>query len=75
MKYIVIENHKDGTGDWITSEFDSKQDAIRLAEIQYNYLTAKEKAKRDVIVLESVNPDEDAENHFDGNPIWENGKF
>lgn len=37
------------------------------------HLTAREQEKNTVYVLESINPDEEAEDHFDGNPIWQDG--
>lgn len=67
MKYIVIDI-KDG--DMFDKEFDSKDEALKNADKDWNYLTENEKKSREAFyVLESVNPDEDAENHYDGNVI------
>lgn len=73
MKYIVIDRRKDGTGDWFTSEHDDKQEAMKQAASDWNHLTYREKKAREIFVLESVNPDEEAPDHFDGNPVWESG--
>lgn len=67
MKYIVMD-YRDG--DLFTEEFDSVEEAITSAEYGWNHLTAKEKQTREsYIVLESVNPDEEAENHLDGDVV------
>lgn len=71
MKYIVIDQHRNGTGDMFSVEFNDLGAAIKEADHQWSYLTAAEKAVREIYVLESANPDEDAEDHFDGAPIWE----
>lgn len=69
MKYIIVDN-KDG--DLFTTEFNTAEEAIKEADKQFNYLTEHDKKHRQAFyVLESVNPDEDADNHFDGNPIKE----
>ena len=70
MKYIVIDEQRNGCGDTFTKEFEKKEDAIKEAKDQWYYLTASEKKKRIVYALESVNPDEDAPDHFDGNYVW-----
>ena len=70
MKYIVIDEHKDGYGDVFTKEFDDKIEAIEEAKNQWHYLTAQEKKIRYIYVLESVNPDPDADDHLDGDPVW-----
>lgn len=69
MKYIVIDQT---TTDAFTKEFDDKEKAIKTAEIDFSYLTKSDLKKRVAFyVLESDNPDESAENHFDGTPILE----
>ena len=67
MKYIVIDERKN---DFFTEEFESKDEAIKTAKSDWDRRTEHDK-KRTVAyyVLESVNPDEDADDHFDGNPI------
>ncbi len=64
MKYIVMN---DDGNDIYNDEFDNREDAIKRAEYRSRY-------EDDIIVLESVNPDEDAADHFDGNLIWEEEK-
>lgn len=67
MKYVVVDATKT---DWFTSEFDNKKDAIKEADYQFDRLTEFDKKKRESFyVLESANPDEDADNHFDGNVV------
>lgn len=69
MKYIVIDQT---TADIFTKEFDDREKAIRTAKRDFNYLTKSDFKKRVAFfVLESENPDEEAENHFDGTPILE----
>lgn len=67
MNYIIMDEKN---GDLFNKEFSTKEEALRRAEIEWGYLTDKEKKDRTAFyVLESVNPDEEAENHFDGNII------
>ena len=70
MKYIVMDERKDGTGDFFNDEYATAEEAIKVAKWKWSYLTAKEKKERTIWVLESANPDEEAENYFDGNPIF-----
>lgn len=69
MKYILFDKRDDG--QIFTEEFDNKEEAIRRADITWErYITDNE--KRHIVefyVLESVNPDEDAEDHWDGNYV------
>jgi hypothetical protein len=74
MKYIVMEEARRGDSDCFTKEFDSREEAITAADIQWGYLTAREQEKNTVYVIESINPDEEAEDHFDGFPIWQDGE-
>ena len=71
MKYIVIDQRKDGVGDIFTEEFESLETAKERAVACWHHLTDREKRKREIYVLESVNPDENALDHFDGNPVME----
>lgn len=75
MKYIVFDTMKKPytSGDMFNEEFNTKETAIREADSQWAHLTEQEKKVRTVYVLESVNPDEDTEDHFDGRSIWEDG--
>ena len=67
MKYIVMD-YRDG--ELFTEEFDSEEEAIVAAEYDWEHLADKEKMHREsFFVLESINPDEEAENHLDGNIV------
>lgn len=70
MKYIVIDSPRNGVGDEWTKEYNMLGEAVGAAKSQWDYLTGMEKKQRYVFVLESINPDEDAENHFDGDVVW-----
>ena len=67
-KYIVIH---DINGDSFTTGFDKMEDAIAEAQMQWRYLTRNEKKKSHIYVLESANPDVEADNHLDGNVVYE----
>ena len=68
MRYIVIDERKN---DFFTEEFESKDEAIKTAKSDWNHRTEHDKKHTEAYyVLESVNPDEDVDNHFDGNPIF-----
>ena len=70
MKYILIDDATTTHCSVFTKEFDTAEEAIRAGENDWSYLTAKEQKTRDEFyVLESVNPDENADDHFDGTPI------
>lgn len=67
MKYIVAD-FKDG--DFFTDEFDTREEALQEAEEQWEQLTEHDQQRRTAFyVLESINPDEDAPNHYDGGII------
>lgn len=70
MKYIVIDERKDGTGDVFSKEFSEAAAAIEEAKNQYSYFNLNAKKERTIYVLKSANPDEDAPDHFDGSYIW-----
>lgn len=67
MKYIVMDFKN---GDLFADEFEDKEEAVQEAERQWEQLTSYEQKHRTAFyVLESVNPDEDAPNHYDGNIV------
>lgn len=67
MKYTLIDYRG---GDLFTKEFSSMEEAINVGENDWSHLTSQEKNKCiDFYILESVNPDEWAEDHFDGDII------
>ena len=68
MKYLVVY----AKGDEFVEEFDNKEEAFECADYQWSYLTRSEKRNCDAFyVLESANPNEDAENHMDGDVLRE----
>ena len=68
MKYILIDWVKDG--DMFTEEFETAEEAVKTASYEWEHLSTHDKNKRsEFYVLESVNPDADAEDHFDGNEV------
>lgn len=67
MKYVVIDERAD---DMFTEEFNTLDEALAYAASEWSCLSDYD--KKHVInfyVIESVNPDDAAENHFDGNVI------
>ena len=64
MKYIIMD-YKDG--DFFADEFDSKDEALREAEEQWEQLTKQDRERREAFyVLESIDSDEDTLDHYDG---------
>lgn len=69
MKYIIIDERKNG--QLFAEEFEHKDNAINSAKYDWNRRTEHDKKDTEAYyVLESINPDEDADDHFDGNPIF-----
>ena len=68
MKYVAIDERIEG--DIFTAEFNTAEEAIEEAKNNYYYKTAGEKKQSKIYVLESVNPDEEAVDHLDGNVIF-----
>ena len=67
MKYVVMDQT---ATDLFNTECATLDEAIKEADKQYSYLTDADKSKRTAFyVLESVDPDEDSERHFDGDII------
>lgn len=67
MKYIVVDELKN---DMFTEEFETKEEAVKAADEEWDRLTESDKNRRtSYYVLESSNPDEEAEDHFDGDII------
>lgn len=74
MKYIVIVKNRKNICEIWTTEFDTAAEAIDHAKDDWKGSTAQERKKYSTFVLESQNPDEDAEDHLDGTIIWEDGE-
>ena len=69
MKYIVYDQIRNG--DLYTGEFDNLEEAIRYAEREWDRMSDHDQGRRECYgVLESVNPDPEADNHMDGDWVW-----
>lgn len=69
MKYIVMEEKEH---DIFTKEFETAEEAIKEAKSDWEWLTAYDRKHYTAFyVLESANPDEDADDHWDGTPIYD----
>lgn len=67
MKHIVMD-YRDG--ELFTEEFETEAEAIEAAEAEWNHLSESDKKHRESFtVLKSINPDEEAENHLDGDIV------
>lgn len=68
MKYVLIDMLKNG--DMFNQEFNEKAAAISAAQNAWNSLTEHDKKRRESFyVLESINPDAQSADHFDGDII------
>ena len=70
MKYLVINEQLFGSFDWEVKEFSKRAKAIAQAKEDWRTMSIIERKRFNVYVLESVNPDEEADNHFDGDIIY-----
>ena len=67
MKYVLIDQTDT---DMYTREFDNIEDAIDAGDTDFARLTKHDlKRRSEFYLLESANPDEDAENHLDGDVV------
>lgn len=68
MKYIYITGTEH---DEEVTESNNKEELIEMAKRDWSHMNDEDK-KRTVnhYVIESINPDEDAENHFDGDIVY-----
>lgn len=58
------------TAIFFTDEFDTKEEVLQEAGEQWGQLTEHDQQHRTAFyVLESINPDEDAPDHYDGEII------
>lgn len=65
--YILIDDR--GT-DLYTEEYTSLEEALKRAEYEWDHMAEREKANCEAFYLiESENPDEEAENHLDGDLV------
>lgn len=56
--------------DFDAAEFDNLGEAVRHAQMLWGHLARAERSTHDVYVLESSNPDEEADDHFDGDEVY-----
>ena len=69
MKYILIDQTMTDSFD---EEFNNLEEAIKAGDRAFDQLTEHDKKQRTAFyLLESINPDESAENHYDGNIVKE----
>lgn len=70
MRYVLMDVRKND--EIFVEEFDDLDAAIAKGQKDWDSLTEKEKKNvESFYVLESVNPDETADNHYDGDPVKE----
>lgn len=69
MKYVLID---DCNTELFTEEFENKEQAIAYGDKEWSHLSERDKKRRtSYYLIESVNPDEEAEDHLDGDTIKE----
>lgn len=67
MRYLVIDELKN---EIFVEEFETEIEAIKKADAEFNSLTPGDKKRRVAFyVLESVDPDPESVDHFDGDII------
>ena len=69
MNYILVDDC--GTDEFV-KEFESQEEAIKAGEDEYYHISLDKtdlKRRKAFYLLKSVNPDPEAENHFDGEVI------
>lgn len=67
MKYIFMNESKNGL---VIEEFKTAEEACARADQVFNALFDTDKKNLEAFyVLESVNPDDEAPDHFDGNIV------
>lgn len=67
MKYIVMDCTDT---DMFNESFETAEEAVEQAELDWSRMSDYDKNRRtEYYVLESANPDEEAEDHFDGDII------
>jgi hypothetical protein len=74
MKYIMVDSC--GSGDEFVREFDDRDEAIRATRGDWEQLSDFDKQHRvSFLLIESADPAEESEKHFDGDIIldmvWE----
>lgn len=68
MKYIAIFQEQN---DEFTKEFETEAEAVNHLKKEYEHLSEYDKNRyKAVYVLKSINPDEYAVNHYDGDIVY-----
>ena len=76
-KYIKVNDCTTKSAAMFTEEFDTADEAVKAADHEWYMMTSSDKKSCDVFyVLESVNPDVEAEDHFDGDyvRVWKSAQ-
>lgn len=69
MEYLVLRKQKNSTDEEV-DEFKTFEQAEKFADEEYNHLCDKDiKNNEYFIILKSVNPDEESEEHLDGDIV------
>lgn len=68
MSYMIMDERKDGTGDLFTTFAETRDEAIKEADYQWNVLTSREKSQRRITVIEGK---ADALTQYDGNEVFD----
>ena len=67
MRYLVIDELKN---EIFVEEFETETEAIKKADAEFDSLTPGDKKRRVAFyVLESVDPDPESVDHFDGDIV------
>lgn len=67
MKYIVEMNYKHRDIDILLLDTDSLDEAVEKLTDEWNHLTYRERKDLDYLMIkESINPDVNADDHYDG---------
>lgn len=75
MRYVVMDEAREYiSGDIWTEEHEDLLDAVQDAEYRWNHKTPSERKENTISVLLSIDPDEEAPDHFDGWPVWRDGE-
>jgi len=70
MRFILIDQILNG--DMFNKEFATEEEAVLKAKSEWETFSDSDKERRESFyVIESVNPNEKAEDHFDGDIVWE----
>jgi len=65
---VLVDQIKNG--DCFINEFETKKEAIKSGELAFQCMSEFDKNRREeFFILKSVNPDEGAENHLDGDMV------